>query len=155
MMTQMHPYVTLCLPFAYQSPSPYTCICHLAVPLPGAGAFAKPSSPHAPCCCAPRGCMCHLTMPLGLMHCIAVLLMLAYPLLVCFSFSFSFFSADFFFCGQSLCSLTLSNGCVAILSPRAYHGPTTNRNTYNNGIKGRGGASCSRRAHVQGKEATA
>src|SRR6266853_7006390 len=97
-MMQTHPYVTLCLPFACQSPSSHTCTCHLTMPLPGAGTFARPSSPHTPHCCAPYSCVCHLTMPLSLTHYIAMLLVPAYPLLVHFSFSFSFFSADFFFC---------------------------------------------------------
>jgi hypothetical protein len=152
---QTHPYIALCLPFVCQSPSPCTCMCHLTMPLPGTGAFARLSSPHAPHFCAPHSCACHLTVPLSLMHCIAVLLMLAYSLLVLFSFSFSFFPADFFFCSQSLHSLTLPNGCVAVLSPRAYHSPTTNCDDHNDGIEERGGVSCGRRAHARGKEAIA
>src|SRR6266851_2160639 len=147
-MMQTHPYVTLCLLFACQSPSSHTCTHHLTMPLPDVGTFARPSLPHALCCHAPRSCICYLTVPLSLMHCIAVLLVPAYPLLVCFSFFFSFFSADFFFCGQSPCSLTLSNGCVAVLSPRAYHSLTTNHNNCNNGIEGREGASYGGRAHM-------
>jgi hypothetical protein len=62
-----------------------------ARPLPGAVTGARPSSPHAPRCRAPRGCACHLIVPLGLTHCIAVLLVPAYPLLVLFFFLFFFF----------------------------------------------------------------
>jgi hypothetical protein len=112
--------------------------------------LAVPPSLHAPHCLAPRGCACHLAVPLGLTHCIAVLLVPAYPLLVRF-FSFSFFSADFFFCGQSLRS-PLSDGCVAVLFPRAYHGPTSDRD---DGTEGRGGASRGGRARAPGKEAEA
>ena len=118
-----------------------------------------PSQAQAP---GPGHHTCHLAVPLVAVHAILPCLLASHTALLCFLcqltlcwciflFSFSFFSADFFFCSQSPHSLTLSYGCVAILSPRAYHGPTSdcnNHNDHDDSTEGRGGASCGRRAHA-------
>ena len=129
---------------------------------------------HAPCHCAPRPLHMppHCALPRCRCHCQA--LVTACPTLLCPSQlhmpschapwphalhccascaglpsagAFFFFSFSFFLLISSFAvSLTLSDRCVTILSPRADLGPTSNHDDHNDGTEGRGGVSHSERA---------